>query len=201
MLKLSTIIKSLLVSSTFILSTILNSINIGPVVGAGTLPYVIEKTNGKTKVFFLMGREGLGKFKKTWSDFGGKGLPGEETYQVASREGSEELMNIISNKYILSKIKNATRVGNTFIINIEDKVGHNPTKYDREKFIKILNKERKKLLLQKPKPVSLIEKDKFIWWRKKDLINAIKNDSKILRPGLKSIYGQPQNIQILQNIK
>lgn len=201
MIKISNIIKSIIVSSTFILSTILNAINVGPIVGAGTLPYVVEKANGKTKVFFLLGREGQGKFKSTWSDFGGKGLPGENVYQVASREGSEELINIISNKYILSKTKNATRIGNTFIINIEDKVGNNPTKHTREKFVRILNKERKKLLLQKPKPVSLLEKDKFIWWRKKDLINAIKNDSKLLRPGLKSIYGQPQNIQILQNIK
>lgn len=164
------------------------------------MPYVVERTNKKTKVYFLLGRDGYGKFKNIWSDFGGKGNIGETTIEVAAREGSEETMDILHRNYIYNKIKNSTRIGNTFLINIEDKIGKNPTKKDMDQFVRTLNHERKRLLQLKDKPFAMIEKDKFSWFRRKDLINAINKQSKNLNPYIVKIYGKPENIKILQNI-
>jgi len=170
----------ILLAITFLFPALLYS------VGGGILPYVVQKTKRTRTVYFLLGREAHGHAKGTWADFGGGGHKGETAKQTAIREGSEETMNIISPTFIRNYInthKKAWKCGNTYLINIEKLVGKNPNFNSRKKFIDRFDKKRKNLInAQNLKKRGMREKDKFSWWKKGDLIGAIRQKSNRLRP-------------------
>lgn len=151
--------------------------------GAGILPYVIDRNQGKRpKIYFLLGRDNQGEIKNLWSDFGGRKEETDKSFEeTAAREGSDELLGVLSKEELLEKIKTAKRIGNTFIINIESLIGQPAGQHEREQFVKKLKNSRKALLKDKKKYKEQLEKDKFAWWKGKELVRAVRSKSNKLR--------------------
>ena len=75
--------------------------------GAGILPIAKYKNT----VLFLLGRE---HYDKKWSDFGGKRMNNESNFELAIREGYEELNGFLGSK---NQLKNLVK--NNLVVEIE----------------------------------------------------------------------------------
>ncbi|NGX47889.1 MAG: hypothetical protein K1000chlam3_01274 [Chlamydiae bacterium] len=167
--------------------------------GGGVLPYCVQNN----EVYFLLSKEGYGRAKNTWCDFGGGKNKEETVIQTAAREGWEESRDILDDKEtIQGKISLASSIGlkkyKMFFMKIE-----NPST--------ITNKEFTKRKFSKH---CRMEKTKIAWVKADDVFKAVQNGNRIQIDGIffkdklrgffaKTIHDALQNPQeraILQKI-
>jgi len=164
---------------------------------AGILPYYKDQ---KTKeIFVLLGKEGSGRDKGKWADFGGTG---SANIQTAAKEGHEETMGVFTSTYknpkadktkgidrLKKKIKDngtaytwTTRSGFTYkgyLLNVTKEVQNQGGRANTLKHFKDTLKNLKK----KNFPHEYIEKSDFSWVKLHPMLTKIKNlPPKITRP-------------------
>ena len=146
--------------------------------GAGILPI----TKYKNTVLFLLGRE---HYDKKWSDFGGKRMNNESNFELAIREGYEELNGFLGTK---NQLKNLVK--NNLVVEIEkmDKSYHTylfTIPYDRNLPMYFNNLHK---FIETNLPLSidnngLFEKSQIKWFTLKEL----QSDKYVFRSFYKEI--------------
>lgn len=161
--------------------------------GAGVLPYCI--INNET--YFLLSKEGYGRAKNTWCDFGGSKDKGETPLQTAAREGWEESRDLLGNRKKLEKrLATASSIHfqsyQLYFLKIE-----NPQKITNEKF-------RKK----KYRQFCRIEKTQIAWVRADEVFQAAYNENRFSKGDLREFFARiirntlndPQGQKVLQDV-
>jgi len=149
-------------------------------IGAGVLLYA-EVGN---KIYFLLGKENKGNNKKRnnlYADFGGRKEGNEKPHQTAYREFVEESMNAFGrNKFFKKSVKNPTLIfEHTKYFEYVIKIEYNediPNTYNRlydmlGDCMSYRKYRGSRQLSIKSCPHGLLEKSKFKWFTKEEILN------------------------------
>jgi len=144
-----------------ILALFLGSVLSITLIGSGgILPYITKKNS----IYFLLAKESDDSNINRWGPFAQGSYKGEIPTQTVAKKGSQELMNVMSSRYLFNKISTTKyRCNKSFIINISDQG-------DRREIINRLDTEKRRLLSKKN------QKKEFRWFSRGRLIKAIEHN-------------------------